>query len=92
MEAEGAFFALGGYTYRYMVEEGLEEFCNSTSEGEKDADDDLVGEDEGAESSPKVDEEALIRQKSPYEQNLIRDHSSLFNKILKPLRFLRCPP
>ena len=59
--------------------------------GEESADDDLEGEDEGAESSPKVDEEALIRQKSPYEQKFIRDHRSLFSESLKPSRFLCCP-
>ena len=74
------------------MEEGSEEYCNSTNKGEEDADYDLVGEDEGAESSPKVDEESLIRQKSPYEQKFIRDHRSLFSESLKPSRFLHCPP
>ena len=53
----------------------------------------MEGEDEGADStSPKVDEEALIRQKSPYVQKFIRDHKSLFSETLKPSRFLHCPP
>ena len=91
-EAYAALFALGGYTYNNVVEEGSEEHCNSANEGEENADDDSEGEGEGAESSPKVDEEALIRQKSPYEQKFIRDHRSLFSESLKPSRFLRCPP
>ena len=61
-EAHATLFALDGYTYNNVVEEGSEEYCNSTNEGEENTDDDLVGEDEGAESSPKVDEEALVRQ------------------------------
>ena len=83
---------MGSYTYNNIVEEGSDEYCNSTNKGEEDADDDLVDEDEGAESSPKVDEESLIRQKSPYEQKFIRDHRSLFSETLKPSRFLCCPP
>ena len=83
-EAYAALFALGGYTYNNVVEEGSEEYCNSTNKGEESADDDLEGEDEGADSSPKVDEEALIRQKSPYVQKFIRDHKSLFSETLKP--------
>ena len=66
VEAYAALFALGGYTYNNLVEEGSEEHCNSACEGEEDADDDSEGEGKGAGSSPKVDEEALIRQKSPY--------------------------
>ena len=69
-EAYAALFALGGYTYSNLVEEGSEDYCNSRGEGEKDADDDLVGEDEGVESSPKVDEEALIRQKALTNRSL----------------------
>ena len=91
-EAYAALFALGGYTQNNMVEEGSEEYCNPANKGEEDAYDDLDGEDQGAESSPRVDEEALIRQKSPYEQKFIRDHRSLFSETLKPSRFLRCPP
>ena len=39
-----------------------------------------------------VDEEALIKQKSPYEQKFIREHRELFSKTLNPSRYLRCPP
>ena len=75
-----------------MVEEGSEEYCISANEVKENADDDLEGEGKGGESSPKVGEEALIRQKSPYKQKFIRDHRSLFSESLKPSRFLHCPP
>ena len=55
----------------------------------EDADDDLDGEDEGAESSPKVDEEALIRQKSPYEQNFTGPYSV---RLSSHLGFCTSPP
>ena len=62
-KAYAVLFALGGYTYSNIVEEGLPEAASTLEEGEEVADDDLVDGDDNAESSSKVDEESLIRQK-----------------------------
>ena len=76
-------FALGSYTYSNTIEEGTQETTSTVNEGEEVAVDDWVDGDDGAEFSSKVDEESLIRQKSPYEQKFIRAHRSLFNETLK---------
>ena len=41
-EACAILFALDGYTYNNIVEEGSEEYCNSSNKGDEDANDDLV--------------------------------------------------
>ena len=63
-EAYAMLFALGGYTYTNIVEEGTNETTSTVNEGEKVANDGLVDGDDGAESSSKVDEESLNRQKA----------------------------
>ena len=60
--------------------------------GKKEADDDDGDEDDVDDTGLCVDEEALIREKSPYEQPFIRDHRLLFSETLSPDRYLRCPP
>ena len=70
-EAYAVLFALGGYTYSNIVEEGLPEAAIAVEEGEEVAHDYLVDGDDDAESSSKVDEESLIRQMSLYEQKFI---------------------
>ena len=39
-----------------------------------------------------MDEETLIKQKTPYEQKFIREHRALFSETLNPSRYLKCPP
>ena len=74
------------------MEEGFPEAVNTVEEGEEVANDDDDDGDDNAGSSSEIDEEALIRQKSPYEEKFIRAHRTLFSETLNPGRFLRCPP
>ena len=51
-------------------------------EGKEEADDDDFDGEDNAGSSSKVDEEELIKTKTPYEQKFIREFRSLFSKTL----------
>ena len=61
-------------------------------ESNEDANYDDVDGDDNAGSKSKVDEEELIKTKSPYEQQFIRAHRSSFSETLNPKRFMHCPP
>ena len=65
---------------------------NNVEEGKEEANDDDADRDDDVRSSPEVDEESLINQKSAYEQEFIRAHRSLFSETLNPGRYLCCPP
>ena len=90
-QAYAVLFALGGYIYTNIVEQGIPETTYTVNEGKVVADDDLADGDDDAGSGSKVDGEFLIRQKSPYEQKFIRANRSLFSETLKPSWFLYCP-
>ena len=91
-EAYSVLFSLGGYTYTNLVEEGVMEAVSVVEEGEEEANYDDVDGDDNTGSNSKVDEEELIKTKSPYEQKFIREHRSLFSKTLNPKRYMHCPP
>ena len=91
-DAYAALYALGGYTYSNLVHEASDKQCNSANDEEEDTDNDSEGEEGITETNPKADEEALINQKSPYEQKFIREHSSLFSESFKPSMVLMLPP
>ena len=91
-KAYSLLFALGGYTYTNLMEEGVPETANVVEEGKEVANDDGDDGDDYARSCSEVDEEALIRQKSPYEQKFIRAHRSLFSETHNPNRYLHYPP
>ena len=82
---------MDGYTYKNIIEEGTHETSNTVNKGEETANDDLVDEDNSAEASSKVDEESLIRQKSPYEQKFISAHRSLFSRNPQTFKVLAFP-
>ena len=77
-EAYTALYALGGYTYNNVVHKAPDKQCNLANNGEAETDNDLEDEKGIDETDKDVNEEALIRQKSPYEQKLIREHRQLF--------------
>ena len=91
-EAYAALYAIGGYTYSNVVHETHSEQCNVAKSDESGTDTD--GEDEEGidETDRDVDEETLIKQKSPYKQKFIREHRKLFSETLDPSRYLKCPP
>ena len=87
-EAYSMLFALGGYTYSNLQEEYFTfEVGNNMAEGREEANDDDADGDNDVRSSPEVDEESLIYQKSAYEQKFLRAHRSLFSETLNPRRF-----
>ena len=71
-------YSLGSYTFSNLVKEGVSEVVNTVKEGEEEADDDDFDGDDNAGSNSKVDEEELIKTKTPYEQKFIREFRSLF--------------
>ena len=91
-EAYAALYALGGYTYNNVVHEEHDEQCNAAKSDELETD--TNGEDEEGidEMDRDIDEETLIKQKSPYEQKFIRQYRQLFSESLNPSRYLKCPP
>ena len=91
-EAYSLLYSLGGYTFSNLVEEGVLEAVNTVKEGEEEANDDDFDGDDNAGSNSKVDEEELIKTKTPYEQKFIREFRSLFSETLNPERFMKCPP
>ena len=91
-EAYSLLYSLGGYTYSNIVEEGVIEAVSTVEEGKEEADDDDFDGDDNARSNSKVDEEELIKTKTPYEQKFIREHRSLLSETLNPKRFMKCPP
>ena len=90
-EAYSVLFSLGGYTYTNLVEEGIMEAVSVVEEGNEEANYDDVDGDDNAGSNSKVDEEELIKTKSPYEQQFIRAHRSLFSETLNPKSYMLCP-
>ena len=64
-EAHAVLYALGGYTYNNVVHEAPDKQCNSANKGEAETDNDMEDEKGIGETEKDVDEEALIRQKSP---------------------------
>ena len=91
-EAYSLLYSLGGYTYSNLVEEGVMEAVSTVEEGKEEADDDDFDGDDNAGSNSKVDEEELIKTKTPYEQKFIREFRSLFSETLNPKRFMKNPP
>ena len=91
-EAYSLLYSLGGYTYNNLVEEGLMEAVSTVEEGKEEADDDNFDGDDNAGSGSEVNEEELIKTKTPYEQKFIREFRSLFRETLNPERFMKCPP
>ena len=68
------------------------EAVSTVEEDKEEAHDDNFDGDDNARSSSEVDEEELIKTKTPYEQKFIREFRSLFSKTLNPERFMKCPP
>ena len=68
------------------------EAVSAVEEGKEEANYDDVDGDDNAGSNSKVDEEELIKTKSPYEQQFIRAYRSLFSETLNPKRYMHCPP
>merc|ERR1712089_90530 len=91
IEAYAALYALGSYTFDNLVEED-NEMCNSATTEAAEEDSDKEEEDDGIAEEKAVDEEELIKMKSPYEQKFIREFRQLFSKTLNPSRYLKCPP
>ena len=91
-EAYSLLYSLGGYTFSNLVEEGVLEAVNTVKEGEEEANDDDFEGDDNAGSNSKVDEEELIKTKTPYEQKFIREFRCLFSETLNPKRFMKCVP
>ena len=75
-------YSLGGYTFSNLVEEGVLEAVNTVKEGEEEANDDDFDGDDNSGSNSKVDEEDLIKTKTPHEQKSIREFRSLFSETL----------
>ena len=74
VEAYAALYALGSYTYNNIVQKVPDKQCNLANDEEVDTDNDLEDEEGIEETDLKIDEEALINQKSPYKQKFIRKH------------------
>ena len=91
-EAYSLLYGLGSFTYNNLVEEGVMEAFSAVEEGEEEADNDDFDGDDNTGSNSKVDEEELIKTKSPYEQKFKREYRSLFSETLNPERFMKCPP
>ena len=92
-EAYAALFAIGGYTYNNIINETDEEQCNSAKDHEEEELDQDDEDPDGIDETDRdVDEETLIKQKTPYEQKFIREHRALFSENLNPSRYLKCPP
>ena len=49
-------------------------------------------DDDVDDTSKVMDEELLIKQKSPFEQKFIRDHKPLFSETLNPDPYISGPP
>ena len=91
-EAYSMLFALGGYTYSNLQEEdSTPEVGNNVEEGKEEANDDDADGDDDARSSTEVDEEALINQKSPYEQQFIGLTDLCLVKPSTPIDFCNTP-
>ena len=91
IEAYAALYALGGYTFDNLVQED-NEMCNSATTDAAEEDSDKEEEDDGIAEEKAIDEEELIKMKSPYEQKFIREFRQLFSETLNPSRYLKCPP
>ena len=91
-EAYAALYALGGYTYSNIIHEVHDEQCNAAKSNESGTDTDREDEEGIYKTDRDVDEETLIKQKSPYEQKFIREHRKLFSETLDLSRYLKCPP
>ena len=70
----------------------MEAAVSVVEEGKEEANYDDVDGDDNAGSNSKVDEEELIKTKTPYEQKFIREFRSLFSETLNPKRFMKCVP
>ena len=77
-EAYSLLYSLGGYTYDNLVKEGIMEAVSTVEEGKEEADDDDFDGDDNAVSSSEVNEEELIKTKTPYEQKFFLGNSGLF--------------
>ena len=91
IEAYAALYAIGGYTFNNLIQEDSET-CNSVNTNATEEDSDPEEEDDGIASDKAIDEEELIKTKSPYEQKFIREFRQLFSETLNPSRYLKCPP
>ena len=89
-EAYAALYAVGGYTYNNVIHETEDEQCNTAKSDEQDGDQEVEDMDGIDETDRDIDEEALIKQKSSYEQKFIREHRKLFSETLDPSRYLKC--
>ena len=83
-EAYAALYAVGGYTYNNIIHKAEDEQCNTAKSDEQDGDQEVEDMDGIDETDRNVDEEALIKQKSSYEQKFIKEHRELFSKTLNP--------
>ena len=91
IEAYAALYAIGGYTFDNLVQEDSET-CNSANTDATEEDSDPEEEDDGIAPDKAINEEELIKTKSPYEQKFIREFRQLFSETLNPSRYLKCPP
>ena len=90
-EAYAALYAIGGYTHSNIVHKVHDEQCNAAKSDESETDTDGEEEEGIDEADRDVDEETLIKQKSPYKQKFIREHRQLFSESLDPSRYLKSP-
>ena len=91
-EAYSLLYSLGGYTYDNLVEEGIMEAVSTVEEGKEEADDDNFDGDDNTGYGSEVNEEKLIKTKTPYKQKFIREFRYLLSETLNPDRFMKCPP
>ena len=81
-EAYAALYAVGGYTYNNVIHEADDKQCNTAKSDEQGGDQEVEDMDGIDETDRDIDEEALIKQKSPYEQKFIKEHRELFSETL----------